>query len=421
MLAAINPLVCPMLNLAVMLETVGAGENGMLFGCSHKTASNNLKQVYSSPFFTSTRPGKLGTHSIRKGPATFASRFGMPKDWINQRGRWRGKKEQVDTYIEVVQPYPDAKVAGVLCGTRGPCMYKVKADMHVPLAFLELITPNSCVAFNPAIAKVFALPLLWASYERVTVCNGKSYSIIPEDLAERIQNLWASAGGDLTVNPIEKIKLEARHNGDQLVLVPLVNDGVAADAGVAVASADTGVDSDRDVLLAQNHLLQQCVEDMKNEMMSILAEHRQYMVTMNSNLRRIAIQPVSRRVLPSSSPARAGTASATNTATTNTTTTTAAAKLSQRPGSLYLLWDEYEKGLGDNKAAKHFTEHERGADKYNYYRRKIVWDTVERLMRRGHTSRVAVDMIRAVYGQASSVTAVINAMKADRARGIQRV
>jgi hypothetical protein len=86
-----------------------------------------------------------------------------------------------------------------------------------------------------------------------------------------------------------------------------------------------------------------------------------------------------------------------------------------------LLWDEYEKGLGDNKAAKHFTEHERGADKYNYYRRKIVWDTVERLMRRGHTSRVAVDMIRAVYGQASSVTAVINAMKADRARGIQRV
>ncbi len=423
MLAAIDPLVCPMLNLAVMLETVGVGENGMLFGCSHKTASNNLKQVYRSSFFTSTRPGKLGTHSIRKGPATFASRFGMPKDWINQRGRWRGKKEQVDTYIEVVQPYPDAKVAGVLCGTRGPCMYKVKVDMHVPSAFLELITPKSSVAFNPAIAKVLALPLLWASYERVTVCNGKSYSIIPEDLAARIQNLWASAGGDLTVNPIEKIKLEPRHNGDQLVLVPLVNDGVA---GVADVSADTavgaGVDNDRDVLLAQNHLLQQCVEDMKNEMVSILAEHRQYMVTMNSNLRRIAIQPVSRCVLPSSSPTRAGTATATSNTTTATTTAAAgAAKLSKRPMSLYLLWDEYEKGLGDNKAAKDFTEHERGADKYNYYRRKVVWDTVERLMRRGLTSRVAVDRIRAVYGQASSVTAVINAMKADRARGIQRV
>ena len=85
MLAAMNPLVCAMLNLAVMLETVGAGENGMLFGCSHKTASNHLKQVYFSSFFTSTRPGKLGTHSIRKGPATFASRFGMPKDWIYWR------------------------------------------------------------------------------------------------------------------------------------------------------------------------------------------------------------------------------------------------------------------------------------------------------------------------------------------------
>jgi hypothetical protein len=436
LLAAMNPLVCTLLNLAVMMETVGV-EGRSLFGRSQKTASNNLKQIYLSSHFTSVRPGKLGTHSMRKGPATFASRFGLPKDWINQRGRWRGKGQQVDTYIEVLQPYPDAKVAGVLCGTRGPCMYKVKEGMNVPSAFLESITPNSCVAFNPAIAKVLALPLLWASYERVTVCNGKSYSIIHEDLAARIQDMWVSAGGDANVNPVEKIALEPRHSGDQLILVPLVNDtGDVADGGVAVASVDitigAGVDSDRDVLLAQNHLLQQCVEDMKNEMVSILAEHRQYMVAMNSNLRRIAIQPVGRRVLPSS-PSRAGATTTTTTttttaagATTTTSSTTRPAALSRSPRSLYLLWDEYEKGIANgngsyNKAAKDFTERERGAVKYNYYRRKIFWDTVERLIRRGHTSRVAIDKIRTVYGQSNSVTAVINLMKEDRSKGIQRV
>ena len=188
--------------------------------------------------------------------------------------------------------------------------------MDVPLAFLEWITPNSCAAFNRAIAKVLALPLLWASYEREYVCNGKSYSIIPEDLAAQIKEKWISAGGDVNMNPIEKIPLEARHNGDQLVLVPLVHRGDAdADennnGGVAAAAMDTTsfvdgvVDSDRDVLLAQNHLLQQCVEDMKNEMISILAEHRQYMVTINSNVGRIATQPVVRRSVLSSSSARA--------------------------------------------------------------------------------------------------------------------
>lgn len=145
-------------------------------------------------------------------------------------------------------------------------------------------------------------------------------------------------------------------------------------------------------------------------MMSILAEHRHYMVTINSNVRRIAIQPVVRRSVPSSLSAQAGT-----------TTTVTNKQLSRMPKSLYLLWDEYETGLGDNKAAKDFTENERGAVKYTYYRRKVFWEVVERLMRRGHTSRVAVDMIRAAYGVSKSVTAVINLMRDDRTRGIRRV
>ncbi len=79
----------------------------------------------------------METHSFCKGSATYASRFGLPRDWVNLRGCWRGKKKQLDTYIDVDQPYPDAHIAAVLYGPRGHCKYAVKAGIVVPAAFLD--------------------------------------------------------------------------------------------------------------------------------------------------------------------------------------------------------------------------------------------------------------------------------------------
>ena len=155
--AAMDPIVCPLLNVAILMETVGS-DAGLMFGRSNKTAANLLKQVYASAFFTLQRPGKLGTHSMRRVRQRL--RFGCHKDWINQRGRWRGGAPQVDTYIDVFQLYPDARVAGVLCGPRGPCKYSVKEGMVVPPAFLEWIVPHSIEVFGTNIAQVLALPLL---------------------------------------------------------------------------------------------------------------------------------------------------------------------------------------------------------------------------------------------------------------------
>ena len=45
MLAAMVPIVCPMLSLAVLMETVGLGA-GLLYGRCSKTAANLLKHVY---------------------------------------------------------------------------------------------------------------------------------------------------------------------------------------------------------------------------------------------------------------------------------------------------------------------------------------------------------------------------------------
>ena len=63
--ASMDPIVCPLLNLSVMMEVIGT-TGGLLFGRSNKTVANLLKQVYKSSLFTAKRPGKLGTHSIRK-------------------------------------------------------------------------------------------------------------------------------------------------------------------------------------------------------------------------------------------------------------------------------------------------------------------------------------------------------------------
>ena len=50
------------------------------------------------------------------------------------------------------------------------------------------------------------------------------------------------------------------------------------------------------------------------------------------------------------------------------------ANLCKCPKNLYVLWAEFESGVGGNKPARLFTASERGKVKFKYCRRKIVWD-----------------------------------------------
>ena len=83
------------------------------------------------------------------------------------------------------------------------------------------------------------------------------------------------------------------------------------------------------------------------------------------------------------------------------------ATLSKNQRDLYVLWQEYEEGLGGRKAAKDFTARERGQVKAMYHRQKVVWDAVPMLVWAGHTAHVAVDMIYQSYGRSMSVTKII--------------
>ena len=69
---------------------------------------------------TKVREGVLGTHSLRKGSAIFASCSGISRDFVNKQGMWRVKKTIVDTYIDMTLPYPDACRAAALCRPAGP-------------------------------------------------------------------------------------------------------------------------------------------------------------------------------------------------------------------------------------------------------------------------------------------------------------
>jgi len=96
-------------------------------------------------------------------------------------------------------------------------------------------------------------------------------------------------------------------------------------------------------------------------------------------------------------------------------------RLSKCPRDLWVLWREWEQGLGDGKPAKAFSQHERGANKFSFSRRKVFWDTVEELVKRGNTSDVSIDKIYRVYGWNNSVTKILNEMRSDKKRGVKRV
>lgn len=103
-----DSLVCPLLNLAVYFKSKASTVGGGRLFPEHTTRgiSHFLGTFFESEHFPYTpTAGKLGTHSIRKGAVTYASRNGITKEWISQHGRWKGKTQMVDTYIDTYQGY----------------------------------------------------------------------------------------------------------------------------------------------------------------------------------------------------------------------------------------------------------------------------------------------------------------------------
>ena len=94
------------------------------------------------------------------------------------------------------------------------------------------------------------------------------------------------------------------------------------------------------------------------------------------------------------------------------------ANLCKCPKTLYVLWAEFESGVGGNKPARLFTASERGTVKFKYCRRKIVWDVIDDLVKRGLSSDVAIDRVYAECGGPNAkINDVIARLKQFRRHG----
>ena len=131
-----------LLNLGVYIESCGQDAQSLtrdsfLFG-GESTAylvRRLFEEALSNDEFNKLVKGKLGTHSVRKGASTYS------REYVIRRGRWRSKKQVVDLYIDMNQPYPDALAACKLCGPKGACRFKTKHDTLSDSFILTKVVP----------------------------------------------------------------------------------------------------------------------------------------------------------------------------------------------------------------------------------------------------------------------------------------
>ena len=194
-----------------------------------------LEEIITDPASKDLVKGLLETHSFRKGPATYASRCGVARDIVNGRGRWRRNKKQVDVYIDIWLPYPDALIAGKLCGPAGPCWYALRKlpgqGNNITNNFLWTnVAPKAKSRLGEETALVLALPLLWAAFEDEKLklsltATGEAPSQVPNKavallhpaLQDRIISSYQSVYGELPgsiSNPVMKIPIVPQGYGD---------------------------------------------------------------------------------------------------------------------------------------------------------------------------------------------------------------
>jgi len=181
--------------------------------------------------------GLIGTHSLRKYPSTHARRNGCSRDDVAFRGRWKRRTEQVDTYIDVELPYPDAKVAAALC-IGGPCKYVLNEESGVSDDWLlQYVVPNICMEFPRNVALTLARPLLWAAFEPSLL------GFLPGKLTQRIQMAYALVRNlPPGTNPVGKRLIVVNGAEAELYIDEIWDpDDFLENEGEEVADVSTGV------------------------------------------------------------------------------------------------------------------------------------------------------------------------------------
>ena len=415
MLPSMNPIYCVYISLAIWLEVfIGkyphAELTPYLFGFSTDTREQYgaelskamIQTILGGTIFKRTNAvvgngvgahGPLGTHSVRKMASTHSRKCGGTKDDRDTRGRWKGKARVGDRYDDVELPWPDVKVASMLC-IGGPCKYVVRTDCGVTDEFiLRYVMPSANRRITKEVCIILGKALLFFIFE-------DEENHIPEDISTRVKTAYAGVTVDPSQNPVIRVPIVCTGHEGEVYIDTIATDEDLNNLAAANGDNNIGTLNDRP-MRDQVRALQSQLMGVKAQLEDItklikeesIAKGRQ-LQALNANIKRIGLSPAR--------PIRRTEGISTQ-----------SASLSPHPRTLYELWDEYVIGIGGRKPAREFTSRDRGKLKYKYYRRKKLWDLVSALTRSGLTHLVAIDRIYQVYGRQNSVTTIIAAIKRD--------
>jgi Transcriptional activator of glycolytic enzymes len=446
LLGSMDPLFCVLITVAIWLEwslssRPGAELSPYVLAFSHDnekprggvkakvTASKILRDIFHCDGFEindDENKGPLGSHSLRKFASTWVRRNGGSKDDKDTRGRWK-KRRVSDDYDDMELPYPDTKVAGMLC-VGGPCSYRVKANCGVTDAWiLANVVPNIARVYGNSLAKVLGKALLWCIFSersewvphnirvRVTTAYNAINNTLPNGENPIVKRTLIITGADAVVHITEVLDEPANQQGN-------IQQGEGGQQQRQEAGGTLETLSNRQLLqtlLGQVGILQRQITTLNQQRESdrVTSMHQSRII--NDNIRRLSMNPIRcmNQGAAGGQPAGEGDGGGNIGNQAGGNQGGPPAELSSCPRTLYDLWREYEEGLGGRKAARLFTAQERGRVKHKYTRRKIVWDLIKVLIRSGLTYQLACDRIYHVYGQATPVTQIINRLKIDRTNG----
>lgn len=425
-----------------------------------KTYRNRLVQVvFKNPEFKSIYKGSdnrpLGLHSKRKMGSTQAKRRGSPAEHVDHRGRWVAKKGSRivnSVYIDPEDEYADASVASNLC-LGGPIKYKLHDQLagHITTDWLgEHVVPNIAKRYagDPSLVRSLGLAMLYALMDVE----------VSEDLCLTLAQVEAvhAAYKELPVEdkpeqPVLRIPLHVYRIGETTYIDEVWNNTGRAAAGrgggdgataaeqpmttvadsLARVPASGGSAATQQVLqtlLIQNQQLLRKIEELEKRMdtrdQTTRAWQEDKFRRLNDNIRRFGgtIQGGMVRQQPNR---------AAEVRRYNAEQQQRAPEVATRGGrgrvwptlcpninSLMSLWSEYEFGVGGRKAAKLWTPAERGnpKQKQTFYRRNCVWKIQLHLINKDYNVTAANALIRATYGERTSITNIAKAIVADRTR-----
>ena len=339
--------------------------------------------------------GPVGSLSNQKLASTLAHQQGCTQGDIDCHGRWRNTWCISDRYTDLMLEVVDGKVAAALY-MGGPTKYVYREGSGLTDAFLsDEVCPHIRAKFGGRVAVVLDKSLLLACKEPELIPQ------VPACLRQRVIQAYEGVMQlEEDINPIQKRRIVVYNVGGQLRIDEEGNPGQVGEGqhkanmnnmagGMQTVTAQIAAIRQENIDLKELDMTQYDV--MRDELLRLCrvigrVANRQLMVN-HGFANRQGAQP------------HGGGGGGGGDDDPEDSTVPYEAMLSNCPRSLFELWQEYEFGLQGQKAAKRFTSRERGRHKYKYHRRKVVWDTILRLLGRGHSIHTAVGEIERVYGE----------------------